>query len=47
MPRPPRETPIERIFREIMRQKMPLAIREVLLRKSVVPSLKSQPNGRS
>jgi hypothetical protein len=47
MPRPPRETPIERIFREIMRQKMPLAIRHVLLRKPVVPSLKSQPNGRA
>jgi hypothetical protein len=31
MPRPPRETPIERIFRQLMRQKMPLAIREVLL----------------
>ena len=47
MPRPPRETPIERIFREIMREKMPLAIRDILLRKPVVPSLKSQPNGRA
>jgi len=27
MPRPPRETPIERIFREVVRQKMPLAIK--------------------
>jgi hypothetical protein len=26
MLRPPRETPIERIFQEIMRQKMPLAV---------------------
>ena len=47
MPRPPRETAIERIFREIMRQKMPLAIRDILLRKLVVPSLKPQPNGRA
>jgi hypothetical protein len=46
MPRPPRETPIERIFRQVMRQKMPLGIRDILLRKSVVPSLKSQPNSR-
>jgi hypothetical protein len=47
MPRPSRETPIERIFREIMRQKMPLAIRDILLRKSSFPSLKSHPNGRT
>jgi hypothetical protein len=47
MPRPPRETPIERIFREVMRQKMPLAIRDILLRKPGVPSLKAQPNGRA
>jgi hypothetical protein len=47
MPRPPLETPIERIFREVMRQKMPLAIRDVLRRKPGVPSLKSQPNGRA
>ena len=39
MLRPPRETPIERIFREIMRQKIPLAIRGVLLRK---PSARSR-----
>jgi hypothetical protein len=37
MPRPPLETPIERIFREIMRQKMPPAIKDVLLRKPSVP----------
>jgi hypothetical protein len=47
MPRPSGETPIERIFREIMRQKMPLAIRDILLRKPGVPILKSQPNGRA
>jgi hypothetical protein len=47
MPRPPRENPIERIFREVMRQKMPLAIRQILLRKSSVPSLKLPPNGRA
>jgi hypothetical protein len=47
MPRPSRETPIERIFREIMRQKMPLAIRDILLRKPSVPTLKPQPNGRA
>jgi hypothetical protein len=46
MPRPSRETPIERIFREIMRQKMPLAIRELLLRKPIVPDLKLKPNSR-
>ncbi|MDX6711599.1 MAG: hypothetical protein QOH96_2615 [Blastocatellia bacterium] len=44
MSRPPRETPIERIFREIMRQKMPLPIRELLLRKPGVPNLKLKPN---
>jgi hypothetical protein len=44
MPRLPRETPIERIFREVMRQKMPLAIREVMLRKPIVPGLKLKPN---
>jgi hypothetical protein len=47
MPRPPLETPIERIFRVVMRQKMPLAIREILLRKPGPPSLKSQSNGRA
>jgi hypothetical protein len=31
--KPRRETPIERIFREVMGHKMPLAIRRVLLRK--------------
>ena len=44
MPRPPRETPIERIFREVMRQKMPLAIMQILLRKPSVQSLKVRPN---
>jgi hypothetical protein len=29
----PRETPIELIFRKVMRQKMPLSIRSVLLPK--------------
>jgi hypothetical protein len=47
MPRPPRETPIERIFWEVMRQKMPLAIRQILLRKPSVPSLKLPSNGRA
>jgi hypothetical protein len=47
MPRPTRETPIERIFREIMRQKMPLAIRDILLRKPSVPTLKPQSNGHA
>jgi hypothetical protein len=31
--KPQRETPIERIYREVMGHKMPLAIRRVLLRK--------------
>jgi hypothetical protein len=44
MPRAPRETPIERIFREVMRQKMPLAVKEILLRKPGVPRLKLPPN---
>jgi hypothetical protein len=44
MSRPPLETPIERIFREVMRQKMPLAVREILLRKPSVPRLKLPPN---
>jgi hypothetical protein len=47
MPRPPLETPIERIFREIMSQKMPLPIREILLRKLRVPRVKLRPNGRA
>jgi hypothetical protein len=33
MPRPPRETRIERIFREVIRQKMPRPIKRILLRK--------------
>jgi hypothetical protein len=47
VPRPPRETPIERIFREIMRQKMPLAISDILLRKPSLPSLKLPPSARA
>jgi hypothetical protein len=31
--KPHRETPIERIYREVTGRKMPLAIRRVLLRK--------------
>ena len=42
MPRPPRETPIERIFREILRQKMPLAIRDIVLRKPIVQPKQSR-----
>ena len=34
MPRKPgRETPVERIFREVTGQKMPASIRRILLRK--------------
>jgi hypothetical protein len=44
MPRPPLETPIERIFREVMRQKMPLAIKDILLRKPGVPGRKLPPD---
>jgi len=46
MPRPPLETPIERIYRRVMRQKMPPVIREILLRKPIVPDLKLKPNSR-
>ena len=44
MSRPPLETPIERIFRKVMRQKMPLAVREILLRKPSAPRLKLRPS---
>ena len=44
MSRPRLETPIERIFREVMRQKMPLAVREILLRKPSAPRLKLRPS---
>jgi len=44
MSRPPPETPIERIFREVMREKMPQAIRVILLRKPSVPCPKIPPD---
>jgi hypothetical protein len=33
MPRKPRETPIERIFREVTGREMPQSVRLILLRK--------------
>jgi hypothetical protein len=38
----PRETPIERIFRQIMRRKMPVSIRGILLRKSSAKTRKTK-----
>jgi hypothetical protein len=38
----PRETPIERIFRRIMRRKMPVSIRGILLCKSSAKTRKTK-----
>jgi hypothetical protein len=46
MPTNPRETPIERIFREVMGRKMPLSIKGILLRRSS-PSLGDASNAKN